>query len=55
MDFSALVLTLLLMAVFLYGLFYVVRTAVQEGVQMALRRDLLDQRHLEGTDAQQQG
>lgn len=46
-----LVVTLLLMALFLWALFYVVRTAVKEGMQIALRKDLLDQRDLEGTDA----
>ena len=41
-----LALTLVLAAVFLYVLFFVVRTAVKEGVQMALRADLLDRRAL---------
>lgn len=44
------VLTLLLMALFLWALFYVVRTAVKEGMQIALRKDLLDQRDLDVTD-----
>ncbi len=44
-------LLLLLVAAFLYALFYVVRTAMKEGMQMALRRDLLDQRALGATDA----
>ncbi len=44
------VLTLLLMAFFLWALFYVVRTAVKEGMQIALRKDLLDERQLLGTD-----
>ncbi len=38
------------MAVFLCALFSVVRTAVKEGMQMALRADLLDQRALGNTD-----
>ena len=41
-----LVLRLLIAAVFFLVLFYVVRTAVKEGVQMALRADLLDRRAL---------
>lgn len=41
---------LLVAAVFLYALFFVIRTAVKEGVQMALRADLLDQRALGNTD-----
>jgi len=45
------VLLLLMAAVFLYALFFVVRTAVKEGMQMALRKDLLDQRALGRTDA----
>jgi len=46
----AFVLLLLTMGVFLCALFYVVRTAVKEGMQMALRADLLDQRALGNTD-----
>ena len=41
MSISALVLLLVLAAVFLYALFLVVRAAVREGVQQALRADLL--------------
>lgn len=41
---------LLVTAVFLYVLFFVLQTAVKEGVQMALRADLLDQRALGSTD-----
>lgn len=50
-SLTGLVLLLLLGAVFLYALFFVVRTAVKEGMQMALRSDLLDQRALGNTDA----
>lgn len=51
MDFLiSFVLLLLTMGVFLWALFYVVRTAVKEGMQMALRADLLDQRALGSTD-----
>lgn len=49
-SLSGLVLLLLVAAVFLYALFFVIRTAVKEGVQMALRADLLDQRALGNTD-----
>ena len=51
MFLSSLALSLLMMAVFLYVLFHVVRTAVKEGVQQALRLDLLDQRALGNTHA----
>ncbi|MCY7365110.1 MAG: hypothetical protein LH469_07350 [Frankiaceae bacterium] len=44
-------LSLLLMAVFFYVLFLVVRTAVKEGVQHALRTDLLYKRALGEPDA----
>lgn len=47
----ALLLPLLTMAVFLVLLCYVVRAAVKEGMQLALRKDLLDQRHRDGTGA----
>ena len=45
-DLTSLALSLLMLAVFLYLLFFVVRLAVKEGVQQALRTDLLDQRAL---------
>lgn len=48
---TSLVLLVLLMAVLFYVLFLVVRTAVKEGMQMALHRDLLDQPALDDTDA----
>ena len=48
---TSVVLLLLLAAVFFCVLFYVVRTAVKEGMQMALRPDLLDQRALGSSDA----
>ena len=48
---ASLVVTLLLAAVFFSILFFVVRTAVKQGLQMALRADLLDQRALGHTDA----
>lgn len=47
---TSLVLLVLFMAVFFYVLFLVVRAAVKEGMQMALHRDLLDQRSLGDTD-----
>lgn len=47
----AVVPLLLAMGLFLFALFYVVRTAVKEGMQMALRADLLNQRDLGSTDA----
>lgn len=51
MDFLvSLALLLLATAVFLCALFYVVRTAVKEGMQIALRADLLDQRALGNAD-----
>ena len=51
MDFLISVVLLLLMTgVFLCALFYVVRVAVKEGMQMALRKDLLDQLALGNTD-----
>lgn len=40
-GFTSLVLSLLLMGVFLYFLFLVVRSAVEQGVRRALRNDLL--------------
>ena len=43
-SLTGLVVMLLMATVFFYVLFLVVRTAVKEGVQMALRTDLLDQR-----------
>ena len=43
---TSLVVTLLVMATFLWALFY----AVMEGMQIALRKDLLDQRDLSGDD-----
>ena len=46
-----LVVTLLLSVVFFSILFFVLRTAVKQGMQMALRADLLDQRALGHTDA----
>ena len=48
---ASLVVTLLLAVVFFSILFFVVRTAVKQGLQMALRADLLDQRALGHTDA----
>ena len=48
---ASLVVTLLLATVFFSILFFVVRTAVKQGMQMALRADLLDQRALGHTDA----
>ena len=51
MDFLIILAMLLVAtAVFLCALFYVVRTAVKEGMQMALRADLLDQRALGKAD-----
>ena len=50
-SLTGLVVTLLMAVVFFYVLFLVVRTAVKEGVQMALRTDLLDQRARGSTDA----
>ena len=50
-SLTGLVVTLLMAVVFFFVLFLVVRTAVKEGVQMALRTDLLDQRALGTTDA----
>lgn len=47
----SLVLLLMMMGLFLFALFYIVRTAVKEGMQMALRKDLLDLRALDGSDA----
>jgi len=47
---TSLVVTLLVMAAFLWALFYVVRTAVKEGMQIALRKELLGQRDLSGDD-----
>jgi len=46
----SIVLLLLTMGAFLIALFYVVRTAVKEGMQLALKADLLDQRALGNTD-----
>ena len=40
-GFTSLVLSLLLMGVFLYLLFLVVRSAVEQGVRRALRNDYL--------------
>ena len=45
------VLLLTTMGAFLFALFYVVRTAVKDGMQMALRADLLRQRSLGNQDA----
>ena len=50
-SLAVLVVTLLLSVVFFSILFFVVRTAVKQGMQMALRADLLDQRALGHTDA----
>ena len=50
-SLAGLVVILLLAAAFFSILFFVVRTAVTQGVQMALRADLLDQRALGHTDA----
>ena len=50
-SLTGLVLLLVLAAGFQYVLSLVVRTAVEEGVRMALRLDPLDQRALGGTDA----
>ena len=47
-SLTGLALLLVLGGVFLYVLFLVVRTAVKEGIQQALRTDLLDQRALIG-------
>ena len=50
-SLAVLVVTLLLSVVFFSILFFVVRTAVKQGLQMALRADLLDQRALGHTGA----
>ena len=50
-SLAGLVVILLMAAVFFSILFFVVRTAVKQGLQMALRADLLDQRALGHTDA----
>ena len=47
-SLTGLALLLVLGGVFLHVLFLVVRTAVKEGIQQALRTDLLDQRALIG-------
>ena len=49
-SLTVFVVILLLAPVFFSILFFVVRTAVRQGVQMALRLDLLDQRALGHTD-----
>ena len=50
-SLAGLVVILLMAVVFFSILFFVVRTAVKQGMQMALRADLLDQRALGHTDA----
>ena len=49
-SLTVFVVILLLAPVFFFILFFVVRTAVKQGAQMALRLDLLDQRALGHTD-----
>lgn len=46
----SLAVSLLLMPVLFCALYLVVRTAVKEGILMALRRDLLDERALAEDD-----